>query len=176
MLCRIAAVVVGVAANLVLSCSEPARQTPARGAAQRNPNARAELVTLLDSANAPGGSRRVESGLSAGTRRLQFRSGEAQYSLEDLLQRAPELIDPRPWPGNAVIVVKPYPTIDYKIRVVKPDPTIDYKIHVVKPDPSIDYKIIVVGPPAPKPEPDLRERLREMLPQQPGPKSQKLGR
>jgi len=197
MLCKLAAVVVGVTANLVLSCSDPARQSPARGAAQRNSNAPATLVTLLHNGNPPAGSTRTESDLSAGTRWLQFRSGEAQYSLEDLLQRAPDLwslgylsgsrdssgtgfvsvipgsarcgdtrtplINPRPWPGDAIIVVKPDPTIDYKIRVVKPDP-------------SIDYKILIVGPPSGKRMPDLSEQLGEMLRKQPGPESQKRGR
>ena len=101
--------------------------------------------------------------MSVRMRWLQRPSDNAQYSLEDLLQRAPDLFNPRPWPGDAIIVIKPDPTIDYKIRVVKPDP-------------SIDYKIRVVGPPLPKPMPDFRERLREVLPQQPGPESQKQRR
>ena len=91
MLCKLAAVVVGVTANLVLSCSEPERQSPARGAAQRNVNAHTTIVTLLDSGNPPAGSTRTQSSLSAGTRWLQWRSGDAQYSLEDLLQRQPDL-------------------------------------------------------------------------------------
>jgi hypothetical protein len=163
MLFRLAAVMLGVTANLVLSCTEPARQSPARGAAQRNLNTRATVVTLLDSANGPAGSTRAQTSLSAGRRWLQFRSGDAEYSWEDLRQRAPDLINPQPWPGDAMIVVKPDPTIDYKIRIVKPDP-------------SIDYKILIVGPAAPKSMPDLHERLWELLPQQAAPKSQKQGR
>lgn len=162
MLCRLA-VVVCVTANLVLSCGEPARQSPAPGAAERNPNARATMITLRDNRNASSRATRTTGYLSVEMRYVRQPPDESQFSLEDLLQRAPDLINPRPWPGDAIIIVKPAPTIDYKIRIVKPDP-------------SIDYKIRVVGPPLPKPMPDLRERLREMLPQQPSPKSQKRER
>jgi hypothetical protein len=161
--CRLAAVVVGVTANLILSCGEPVRQSPARGAAEGNANTRATLIASLDGRNAPHRETRTTGCLSVEMRDLRRPPDESQFSLKDLLQGAPDLINPRPWPGDAMMVVKPDPTIDYKIRIVKPDP-------------SIDYKIRVVGPPPAKPTPGLRERLREMLPQQPGPKPQKRER
>ena len=163
MLCKLAAVLVGVTANLVLGCSEPVPQSPARAPAQRNLNARTTLVTVPDNGNAVDRSTRMPGGLSVRTRWLQQPSGDAQYSLEDLLQREPDLVSPRPWPGDAIIIVTPDPTIDYKIRTVTPDP-------------SIDYKILIVGPPSGNGMPDLREQLGDMLLQQPGPESQKQRR